>query len=117
MATWRPENASEARERPFLTRDAQYELDLAVHTVLAGGTVVRTWRQPNAPAALVYVHGNGEDVGLVSPWCATLAAALDVDVVAVDFEGCGPFVSRKERSSQSDSGCARLSLKGACRSR
>ena len=101
MATWRPENASEARERPFLTRDAQYELDLAVHTVLAGGTVVRTWRRPNAPAALVYVHGNGEDVGLVSPWCATLAAALDVDVVAVDFEGCGPFASRSKSARPS----------------
>lgn len=66
----------------------QYE---DVHFTSADGTRLHGWffPQPNATRAILYCHGNGEDVAAVGEFAAHLSNVLQANVFTFDYRGYG----------------------------
>lgn len=59
--------------------------------VSADGTKLNGWfiERPNAKRALLYCHGNGEDIANVGEFAADLSAKIDASVFIFDYRGYG----------------------------
>jgi len=62
-----------------------------VNFTSADGTKLHGWyvAQPNPTYAILYCHGNGEDVSSVGPFAADLSKALQASVFVFDYRGYG----------------------------
>jgi len=52
---------------------------------------------------LIYLHGNGEDLGCIAPWARAVGDCLDVHVLVPEYEGYGIHPVRRAN----ESGCNR----------
>ena len=68
----------------------------------ADGTKLHGWfiDRPEAKRAIVYCHGNGENVGMNADVVAQLSAALDASVFIFDYRGYG-----HSEGQPSEAGC------------
>ncbi len=68
----------------------------------ADGTMLHGWfvERPNAKRAVLYCHGNGENVGMNAEIVARLSQALDASVFIFDYRGYG-----HSEGTPSEAGC------------
>lgn len=73
-----------------------------VHFTSADGTHLHGWYfpQPNSVRAILYCHGNGEDVAAVGEFAAHLSDVLHANVFAFDYRGYG-----QSGGSPTEAGC------------
>lgn len=73
-----------------------------VHFSSADGTLLRGWYfpQPKSTRAILYCHGNGEDVAAVGEFAAHLSSVLNANVFAFDYRGYG-----QSSGSPTEAGC------------
>lgn len=73
-----------------------------VHFTSADGTQLHGWYfpQPNSTRAILYCHGNGEDVAAVGEFAAHLSHVLHASVFAFDYRGYG-----QSSGSPTEAGC------------
>jgi fermentation-respiration switch protein FrsA (DUF1100 family) len=67
-----------------------------VHFTSADGTKLHGWfiRHPDPKRAILYCHGNGEDVSSVGEFAAMLSEALHASVFIFDYRGYGQSEGR-----------------------
>jgi uncharacterized protein len=73
-----------------------------VHFTSADGTKLHGWfvEHPGAKRAILYCHGNGENVGMNADLVAQLAESLDASVFIFDYRGYG-----HSEGSPTEAGC------------
>lgn len=73
-----------------------------VYFTSADGTKLHGWfvERPHAKRAILYCHGNGEDVGMNADLVAQLAETLDATVFIFDYRGYG-----HSEGTPSEAGC------------
>jgi hypothetical protein len=73
-----------------------------VHFTSEDGTKLHGWfvERPNAKRAVLYCHGNGENVGMNAEVVARLSQALDASVFIFDYRGYG-----HSEGTPSEAGC------------
>jgi fermentation-respiration switch protein FrsA (DUF1100 family) len=73
-----------------------------VNFTSADGTRLHGWfvEHPNPVRAILYCHGNGENVALDGPFVADLSKALEASVFVFDYRGYG-----KSEGSPNEAGC------------
>ncbi len=73
-----------------------------IHFTSADGTKLHGWffPQPNSTRAILYCHGNGEDVAAVGEFAAHLSNVLPANVFAFDYRGYG-----QSSGSPTEPGC------------
>ncbi len=77
----------------------QYE---DVHFISADGTKLHGWYFPHPAAkfAILYCHGNGEDISSNGQWAAELAERLQASIFIFDYRGYG-----HSEGSPNEAGC------------
>jgi fermentation-respiration switch protein FrsA (DUF1100 family) len=78
-----------------------------VYFTSADGTKLHGWlvERPNAKRAILYCHGNGEDVSMNAYVVAQLSESLDATVFVFDYRGYG-----HSEGSPSEAGCVEDAL-------
>ena len=74
----------------------------------ADGTKLHGWflPRPNSKRAVLYCHGNGEDVALVGDVAAHFGTTLDTSVFVFDYRGYGHSEGRPNETGCVADGCA-----------
>ena len=87
------------------SKGLQYE---DVHFTSADGTKLHGWfiPHPNPTGAVLYCHGNGEDVAAVGELAAHLASVLQASVFIFDYRGYGHSEGRPNEAGCIADGCA-----------
>lgn len=67
-----------------------------VHFTSSDGTALHGWffAQPSTSRAILYCHGNGEDVAAVGEFAAQLSSVIHANVFAFDYRGYGQSSGR-----------------------